>query len=39
MVKYVESVMTAHVCKSPPDYESALAVLLKLQGTSPILSL
>jgi elongator complex protein 1 len=32
LVKYVETILTAHVCKQPSDYESGLRVLLRLQG-------
>jgi elongator complex protein 1 len=32
LVKYVETILTTHVSKSPPDYESALRVMLQLQG-------
>lgn len=32
MVQYVETVLTTHVCKQPPDYEAGLNVLLQLQG-------
>lgn len=32
--KYVETILTTHVCKIPPDYESGLRVLLQLQGMS-----
>ncbi|KAF5387234.1 hypothetical protein D9757_006815 [Collybiopsis confluens] len=34
---YVNSILTAHVIKSPPDYESALGLLLRLKGTEPAL--
>jgi elongator complex protein 1 len=30
--KYVNSILTAHVVKSPPDYEAGLALLLRLRG-------
>lgn len=30
-VKYIETILTTHVCKQPPDYESGLRVLLQLQ--------
>lgn len=32
LVKYVETILTTHVSKQPPDYEAGLRVLLKLQG-------
>lgn len=32
LTQYVETVLTTHVCKQPPDYEAGLDVLLKLQG-------
>lgn len=32
--KYVETILTTHVCKVPADYESGLRVLLQLQGMS-----
>lgn len=32
--KYVETILTTHVCKIPADYESGLRVLLQLQGMS-----
>ncbi|KIR40475.1 elongator complex protein 1 [Cryptococcus deuterogattii Ram5] len=33
--KYVETILTTHVCKIPPDYESGLRVLLQLQADHP----
>ncbi|KAG8738161.1 hypothetical protein FRC10_007220 [Ceratobasidium sp. 414] len=33
--QYVQSILTAHVVKSPPDVESALQVLHKLRETEP----
>lgn len=33
LVKYVETILTTHVCKQPADYESGLRLLLQLQGT------
>ena len=30
--KYVNSVLTAHVVKRPPDHEAGLALLLRLKG-------
>ncbi|PFH52192.1 hypothetical protein AMATHDRAFT_74468 [Amanita thiersii Skay4041] len=35
LTKYVNSIMTAHVVKTPPDHESALALLLRLRENSP----
>lgn len=32
MIKYVDSILTTHVCKVPADLESGLGVLLKLKG-------
>lgn len=32
--KYVDTILTTHVCKVPADYESGLRVLLQLQGIS-----
>lgn len=32
MLRYVDSILTAHVVKSPPDYESALRMLHRLKG-------
>jgi elongator complex protein 1 len=34
LVKYTETILTTHVCKLPPDYESGLRLLLQLQGES-----
>ncbi|KAG8958698.1 hypothetical protein FRC03_008908 [Tulasnella sp. 419] len=34
---YVNSILTAHVVKRPPDLEAALALLLKLRDTDPTL--
>ena len=34
LVKYVETILTTHACKRPPDYEAALHVLLRLQSES-----
>ena len=31
--KYVNSILTAHVMKRPPDHEAGLALLLRLRGT------
>ncbi|KAF8554834.1 pol II transcription elongation factor [Imleria badia] len=33
--KYVNSILTAHVVKSPPDHEAALAMLLQLRDSQP----
>jgi elongator complex protein 1 len=33
LVKYVETILTTHACKQPPDYESGLRLLLQLQGS------
>ena len=30
--KYVNSILTAHVMKRPPDHEAGLALLLRLKG-------
>ncbi|KAL7421377.1 putative elongator complex protein 1 [Cryptotrichosporon argae] len=35
IVKYVETVLTTHVCKVPADYEAGLRVLLRLQAEHP----
>lgn len=32
LVKYVETILTTHACKQPPDYESGLQLLLQLQS-------
>lgn len=32
VVQYIETILTAHVCKRPADYEAGLRVLHKLQG-------
>lgn len=32
LVKYVNSILTAYVVKTPPEYEAALSVLLRLGG-------
>lgn len=32
LVKYVNSILTAHVVKTPPDHEAGLALLLRLRG-------
>lgn len=29
---YVQSILTAYVCKDPPEYESALAMLVDLRS-------
>lgn len=33
LTKYVNSILTAYVVKSPPDHEAGLALLLRLRGT------
>ncbi|KAI0785729.1 IkappaB kinase complex IKAP component [Abortiporus biennis] len=33
--KYVNSILTAHVVKQPPDHEAGLALLLRLRDTEP----
>ncbi|KAF8661467.1 hypothetical protein AX16_001304 [Volvariella volvacea WC 439] len=35
LVKYINSILTAYVVKSPPDHESALNVLHRLRETDP----
>ncbi|KAG0700203.1 pol II transcription elongation factor [Suillus ampliporus] len=35
LTKYVNSILTAYVVKSPPDHEAGLALLLRLRGVSP----
>lgn len=30
--KYVNSILTAHVVKQPPDHEAGLSLLLRLKG-------
>ena len=32
LTKYVNSILTAHVVKIPPDHEAGLALLLRLRG-------
>ena len=32
MAKYVNSILTAHLVKTPPDHEAGLALLLRLRG-------
>lgn len=32
LVKYVNSILTAHVVKTPPDHEAGLALLHRLRG-------
>lgn len=34
LVKYVDTILTTHVCKQPADYEAGLRLLLQLQGAS-----
>lgn len=38
MVKYIETILTTHVCKQPADYESGLGLLLQLQSGSRFLA-
>ncbi|KIK96350.1 hypothetical protein PAXRUDRAFT_138652 [Paxillus rubicundulus Ve08.2h10] len=35
LCKYVNSILTAYVVKSPPDYEAGLAMLLRLRDSQP----
>ena len=35
MIKYVDSILTAHVVKTPPDHEEALRMLHRLKGQHP----
>ncbi|KAF9047491.1 pol II transcription elongation factor [Panaeolus papilionaceus] len=35
LAKYVNSILTAHVVKTPPDHEAGLALLHRLQETDP----
>ncbi|KAG1866975.1 pol II transcription elongation factor [Suillus tomentosus] len=37
LTKYVNSILTAYVVKSPPDHEAGLALLLHLRGVNPSL--
>jgi elongator complex protein 1 len=37
LTKYVNSILTAYVVKSPPDHEAGLALLLRLRGVNPSL--
>jgi hypothetical protein len=32
LTKYVNSILTAHVVKTPPDHEAGLSLLLRLRG-------
>lgn len=32
MIKYVNTILTAYVVKSPPDHEAGLSLLLRLRG-------
>jgi elongator complex protein 1 len=36
LTKYVNTILTAHVVKTPPDYEAGLSLLLRLRGTSSV---
>ena len=38
LTKYVNSILTAYVVKTPPDHESGLALLLRLRGEISIFS-
>lgn len=33
LTKYVNTILTTHVVKSPPDHEAGLTVIQKLRGT------
>ncbi|KAL6305119.1 IkappaB kinase complex IKAP component [Sparassis latifolia] len=33
--RYINSILTAHVVKTPPDHEAGLALLLRLRGSEP----
>lgn len=33
--RYINSILTAHVFRQPPDYEAGLGLLLRIRGTSP----
>ncbi|KAJ9121784.1 hypothetical protein QFC22_002406 [Naganishia vaughanmartiniae] len=35
LVKYVDTILTTHVCKNPPDLEAGLRVLLQLKASNP----
>lgn len=35
MIRYVDSILTAHVVKTPPDHEEALRMLHRLKGQHP----
>lgn len=37
LTKYINSILTAYVVKSPPDHEAGLALLLRLRGVNPSL--
>lgn len=32
LVQYIDTVLTTHICKSPPDLEAGLRVLLELKS-------
>lgn len=32
LTRYVNAILTAYVVKTPPDHESALALLLRIRG-------
>ena len=38
LTKYVNSILTAYVVKTPPDHESGLSLLLRLRGKISIFS-
>ena len=33
-IRYIDTILTTHVCKTPSDLESGLRVLLQLKGRS-----
>ena len=39
LTKYVNSILTAYVVKTPPDHESGLALLLRLRGKMSVFSM
>jgi elongator complex protein 1 len=36
--KHMQNIITAYVCKSPPDHESALNLIATLKGAAPYIS-
>lgn len=36
LTEYVNSILTAHVVKTPPDHEAGLSLLLRLRGAWPL---